>query len=183
MGEKEQEKRKKELAEEGRRWLANLDDFFLDDVKKLVTERLENTQHVTAFLNYSSSSGSEDRSDDDDEDEEEDDEEKEKKLTSGKKGSRKEEKNGKNRKNAKKKKKKKVNFTDFYFGAEESNFKNAGGKKEVLHHNEFMGLKSEAFVLRDEEKESKFFCKARKQPAMGRVFSAPPTFQILDTVY
>ncbi|NP_001368730.1 WDR59/RTC1-like RING zinc finger domain-containing protein [Caenorhabditis elegans] len=145
--------RKKELAEEGRRWLANLNDHYRDDVKKQVTQRLENTQHVTAFLKFSSSSESEEGSDNE-------------KIGDGDNDRREIDKMAPdvNRNTAKKKKKKKkaIAATDFYFGAGEANFK--GGKQEILHYNEFMGLRDEAYELRDEEKERRFFCKAKKQP-------------------
>ena len=110
-------RRKKELAEEGRRWLANLNDHYRDDVKKQVTQRLENTQHVTAFLKFSSSSGSE-ASDNE------------------KVGDTDNKRNEVDRmapnfdrllSKQKKRKKKNAAPTDFYFGAGEANFK--GGKR------------------------------------------------------
>ncbi|KAF1762269.1 hypothetical protein GCK72_010531 [Caenorhabditis remanei] len=150
--------RKKELAEEGRRWLANLNDHYRDDVKKQVTQRLENTQHVTAFLKFSSSSGSE-ASDNE------------------KVGDTDNKRNEVDRmapnfdrllSKQKKRKKKNAAPIDFYFGAGEANFK--GGKREHLHYNEFMGLRAEAYELRDEEKERRFFCKARKQPTNAQEY-------------
>ncbi|UMM22456.1 hypothetical protein L5515_003661 [Caenorhabditis briggsae] len=145
--------RKKELAEEGRRWLANLNDHYRDDVKKQVSQRLENTQHVTAFLRFSSSSESDDESDSE-------------QLGDGENNQNEDQdKMAPNfdilNKNKKRKKKKAI-ATDFYFGAGEQNFK--GGNLETIHVNEFMGLGPEAYELRDEEKERRFFCKARKQP-------------------
>ncbi|CAI2348221.1 unnamed protein product [Caenorhabditis sp. 36 PRJEB53466] len=157
--------RKKELADEGRRWMANMRDYYVDDVKKRVAERLENTQSVTAFLNFSSESDGSDiepirkKKKKDGEEEEkgegEDDNENEKMnldeddMPIPKKRVRKKRKNL---------------AIDYYFGAGEANYKSVEGKKEVLHSNEFTGLRNEAFHQRNEEKEAKFFCKARKQP-------------------
>lgn len=89
------------------------------DIKKIVRERLENTQHVTAFLNFSSGSDSENNSDQDIEIHDRPDEEpKQEDLPEDEK-----------EKANKKKKKKRVTFTDFYFGGGESNFNEIGGKK------------------------------------------------------
>lgn len=87
-------------------------------MKKQVTQRLENTQHVTAFLKFSSSSESEEGSDNE-------------KIGDGDNDRREIDKMAPdvNRNTAKKKKKKKkaIAATDFYFGAGEANFK--GGKQ------------------------------------------------------
>uniref|UniRef100_A0A1I7TMQ3 GATOR2 complex protein WDR24 n=1 Tax=Caenorhabditis tropicalis TaxID=1561998 RepID=A0A1I7TMQ3_9PELO len=152
--------RKKELAAEGRRWLSNLNDHYRDDVKRQVTQRLENTQHVTAFLKFSSSSESEDGNDiiGDGENNKEDVDRMKPNV----------DKNAVKTKKRKKKKKTTAAPSDFYFGAGEANFK--GGKQEILHHNEYIGLRKEAYELRDVEKERRFFCKAKKQPTTAEEY-------------
>ncbi|CAL2036344.1 unnamed protein product [Caenorhabditis brenneri] len=142
--------RRKELAEEGRRWLANLNDLYKDEVKRQVTQRLESTQHVTAFLRFSSS-----------EDSDEEDPESFNKIEEV-------DRMAPSFAQKKKKKRKKKGASDFYFGAGEANFK--GGREEALHHNEFIGLRDEAYEIRDVEAEKKFFCKAKPQPTTSEEY-------------